>query len=138
MHVTNSLINTLREADDLQRFVHSYAQERRIGHQLQGLQHTSAAQEALKHYIREMTLLGIDITTIIDIERKVHARHKMESSLRAIWSDHLPYEIIAVDCGLQANDWHLWLSNPRDEWAGEFWDMIDYPERAIPGAWAED
>lgn len=43
--------------------------------------------------------------------------------------------IIGFTYGSSSSDWHIWVSNPLDEWAGEFWEMIEHPERAIPVSW---
>jgi hypothetical protein len=39
--------------------------------------------------------------------------------------------------GAQPVDWFLWYKQPGDCFAGIFWDMIDHPERAVPGTWIE-
>lgn len=140
MHMTNSLINTLPEADPLRLFIHCYVGQKvrhSCSRRWRDEKHMNAAQEGLNLYISEMMLLGINMATVIDIERKVLARQEEESVTRGIWNDGKPYKIIAIDYGPKADDWYLWLSNPLDEWAGEFWDMVDHPERAVPGAWIE-
>ena len=96
-------------------------------------------QEGLNCYISELMLLGINMATIIDVERKVAAMHVEKGILRrGIWYRDQWCRVMAITYGPKADDWRIWLSNPRDEWAGEFWDMIDHPERAMPGAWEED
>lgn len=40
--------------------------------------------------------------------------------------------------GEHPKDWHFWWSHPGDSFAGDFWDMIDHPERTMPGAWTDD
>jgi hypothetical protein len=141
MHMTNSLMDTLPEVDPLRLFVHRYAAEKLTGRKWRRWRverYINAAQEGLNHYISELMLLGIDMATVIDIERKVIARYEEESFPRRIYWLGERYKIIAIDYGLGADDSYLWLSNPLDEWTGEFWDMIDHPERAIPGAWKEE
>jgi hypothetical protein len=32
-------------------------------------------------------------------------------------------------------DWQFWVTEVLDESFAEFWDMVDHPERAMPGAW---
>lgn len=143
MHMTNNLVNVLPIVDYLRTFVSYYVyscfDERKQGRWTVE-RFVNAAQEGLKHYISELVLSGIDMATVIDIERKVLARRGEESAPRKIFNYGLYrwYKFIAINYGPKVDDWYLWLSNPLDEWAGEFWDMIDHPERTIPGAWEED
>lgn len=95
----------------------------------------------VRDYVSELMRLGIDMPTIIDIERQVAARCEFREfmvpfSIKDPYgTDWMRSRIIAVTYGPQVEDWDVWFSNPFDEWAGEFWDMIDHPERAMPGAW---
>ena len=50
----------------------------------------------------------------------------------------MKFRVIGFDYGPCVDEWRLWVSNPLDEWAADFWDMIDHPERAIPGAWDDE
>ena len=144
MHTTNCLINELPEVDSLQVFVHRYAGAAQT--RLEGFnppfwrveRYVNAARKGLNLYISELMILGIDMATVIDVEKKVLARLEEKRTLRGISLPGIQFKVIAIDYGLKADDWCLWLSNPLDEWAGEFWDMIDHPERAIPGAWHQD
>lgn len=141
IHMTNSLINTLPEVDFLCFFIYYFARAKRRELEYRRWrvkEFMNGAQEGLNHYVSELMLLGINMATIIDVERKVLARHGKKNYPRRLYHNGEPYKIIAIDYGLKADDWYLWLSNPLDEWAGEFWDMIDHPERAIPGAWIGD
>jgi hypothetical protein len=51
---------------------------------------------------------------------------------------HQSWRIIGFSYGARPNDWKLWVSESTDEFAGQFWDMIDHPERKIPGAWNDE
>lgn len=103
-------------------------------------------QEGLKCYITEMLLLGIDMVSLVEFESK-HlqdqrlAPGRVESPVHIIYDPVLgkrepvsKFRVIGFDYGPCVDEWRLWVSNPPDEWATDFWDMIDHPERAIPGA----
>lgn len=99
-------------------------------------------QDGFKLYVSELLWQGIDMTILIEAE--VEAFQKRLRELRHPFSIHtvdeveLETTIYGFDYGPSVEDWHLWLSNPLDEWAGEFWDMIEHPESAMPGAWNEE
>lgn len=40
--------------------------------------------------------------------------------------------------GPQVSDWQFWFIEQADPSFHEFWNMVEFPERGIPGAWNED
>ncbi|KAI0444950.1 hypothetical protein F4803DRAFT_208952 [Xylaria telfairii] len=48
------------------------------------------------------------------------------------------FRLISFDYGPSPEDWVVYLSEPTDLFAGEFWRMIDNPQRNIPGSWVGD
>lgn len=42
-----------------------------------------------------------------------------------------------TSCGADPHHWKLWPRHPGDYFAGIFWDMVEHPERALPGSWLE-
>ncbi|RFU26959.1 hypothetical protein B7463_g9381, partial [Scytalidium lignicola] len=51
--------------------------------------------------------------------------------------DYLPWRIINFKFGPSPSDWKVWTTNPVDEFAGEFWNLIERPEERMPGSWIE-
>ncbi|KAK5120303.1 hypothetical protein LTR85_006509 [Meristemomyces frigidus] len=53
------------------------------------------------------------------------------------WSEAAEFDelIIGLKSGPKPEDWGVWQRHPGDEYAGMFWDLLDHPERAMPGAW---
>ncbi|KAJ5787284.1 hypothetical protein N7457_002274 [Penicillium paradoxum] len=51
--------------------------------------------------------------------------------------DRLAKRIIGFTYGPSPEDWHLWVSEPTDRFAGEFWSLIERPVEVMPGTWPE-
>jgi hypothetical protein len=43
----------------------------------------------------------------------------------------------SLEYGPDPEDWKVWVSNPMDEMAGEFWEMIEKKEEVMPGTWID-
>lgn len=52
-------------------------------------------------------------------------------------SGHFVIRLIGFSYGPIPEDWSLWLSEPSDEFVGDFWVMIDR-RLEMPGGWSED
>ncbi|KAI0481799.1 hypothetical protein F4859DRAFT_529542 [Xylaria cf. heliscus] len=49
-----------------------------------------------------------------------------------------PFRLIGFTYGPNPEDWVIYLSEPTDLFAGEFWGMISNPQLNIPGSWVDD
>lgn len=45
--------------------------------------------------------------------------------------------LIGITYGPQPADWKFWFSEPSDEYAGDFWYLVEPFEGSIPGAWID-
>ncbi|KAH9836413.1 hypothetical protein Tdes44962_MAKER08483 [Teratosphaeria destructans] len=72
----------------------------------------------------------------VDLEQYgIHERAGVESWMR----DYRRGEVIGgLARGPNVSDWSFWYEHPGDEHCGLFGEMIEHPERAIPGAWQGD
>jgi hypothetical protein len=114
--------------------------------------------EAFRCYVREMLLLGMSSASLLEDLRRMLLNR---SNLEIVFPWDFAYEwdsayewnpayewksayeewirrVVGFTSGPNPDDWSVYLSNPLDEHAGEFWDMIEHPERAMPGAWNDD
>jgi len=46
--------------------------------------------------------------------------------------------IIGFKFGPHIQDWEIWWNEPTDEFAGEFWKLVEDPPCHVPGQWYED
>ncbi|RYC63520.1 hypothetical protein CHU98_g2657, partial [Xylaria longipes] len=49
-----------------------------------------------------------------------------------------PFRLIGFTYGPNPEDWAIYLSEPTDLFAGEFFGMINNPQRNIPGYWGDN
>jgi hypothetical protein len=45
--------------------------------------------------------------------------------------------LLSFNYGPYPEDWRIWENEPTDEFAGDFWLMIDRKEEVMPGTWIE-
>ena len=91
---------------------------------------------------------GIDLTDYGRTEKQLRWEGRTASQRKfSGWRRRIPHLYhfywlgknitISFKYGPKPSDWQFWLIEQMDESFAEFWDMVDHPERAIPGAWDE-
>lgn len=74
----------------------------------------------------------------VDLQRYGEAEHEHWRQNPLGSEQYLGFEqCFGFMYGSKPSDWHLWLRHPGDVFAGLFWDMVEHPERAVPGSWNE-
>jgi hypothetical protein len=98
----------------------------------------SACNTALRIWLTDLKSVGVDLEDFGRAEKDLY-------NSRAIGKDYHVcswvggnHRLINFTYGTSPHDWHLWISEKSDLFAGEFWDMIQREEEVMPGAWPDD
>ncbi|KAK8064206.1 hypothetical protein PG996_008858 [Apiospora saccharicola] len=93
-----------------------------------------------RQYLAILHRCGVDIG---EYGRFVEAKLKTQRShFLSIFSYRerykVPVEVKGVRTGATPNDWEIWFGERTDEYAGEFWHLVDPAPLYVPGAWVEE
>jgi hypothetical protein len=107
---------------------------------------------ALLAWLEVLKNFGVDLEAYGRKEASILSREDIEWSGREIFlyrrdaynaynAYYHPYglylRLIGFEFGPNPEDWKFWFSDPTDQLVGDFWDMVEHPERSMPGAWDE-
>lgn len=95
-------------------------------------------QANLRDWVTTLYEAGVPLTRYGKREAKLFSKH-WRTSQGVLWrfcSQHI--NVYQIAYGAKPSDWHLWEAHPGDCFAGIFWDMLEHPKRALPGAWVEE
>lgn len=84
--------------------------------------------------LHDANRIGKTVELYIGIDRGGETHFESEGEWR-------PWRFISFTYGPSLADWQAWGSNPRDEFAGEFWRKVEPVERIeerMPGSWIDD
>ncbi|KAF8859458.1 hypothetical protein BDZ45DRAFT_801586 [Acephala macrosclerotiorum] len=86
---------------------------------------------------------GIDLEEYGLKEKQMQRNFRIRKNL-SLWKEvsrvgkedyRIEIRFIGFDYGPEPADWRFWFTEELEPWFLEFWDMLDHPERAMPGAW---
>ncbi|KAK4548262.1 hypothetical protein LTR36_010132 [Oleoguttula mirabilis] len=91
---------------------------------------------ALQQWVSILQQAGVDLLEY----GALAAKHKSDYWDSTPYYRHGPEapSILGLSNGPHPGDWHFWWQHHGDGYASEFWDMVDHPERTIPGAWDDE
>jgi hypothetical protein len=89
---------------------------------------------------------GVDLIEYGRRESRLHRKHHVKKQ----WDDFdedlnsstcgkrvFTLRLISFTYGLSPEDWQFWFTEAMDISFLEFWQMVEHPERGMPGAWNE-
>ncbi|KAK5163363.1 uncharacterized protein LTR77_010736 [Saxophila tyrrhenica] len=97
---------------------------------LMGVREAARVNHDIQQWVSCLAQGGMSLCTYGIAE---HA-HRQTLLTQGHW---IPKTFVGLAHGSRPSDWYLWDKHPGDVFAGLFWDMLDHPERAMPGAWED-
>ncbi|KAL3458369.1 hypothetical protein BJX64DRAFT_279957 [Aspergillus heterothallicus] len=104
----------------------------------------------LRNWVSELKAVGVDIEAYGAKENALHksGRSFMEFYLHKgalidilstdeIIEDSLEFRVLDFTYGPEPDDWYIWVTNPLDEFAGEFWELVNRQSEIMPGTWID-
>jgi hypothetical protein len=97
-------------------------------------------------WLEQLRSAGVDLLDYGEKEKQQIWERLEEVNLECpyIWRKRKGQEITEIKLRLRLTtfvygasplDWQFWVTEVLDDSFAEFWDMVDHPERSIPGAW---
>jgi hypothetical protein len=85
-------------------------------------------------WIQFLANANVDLEEYGRMTKDVHiSEYQDNSESRGLYEP--PIKLVGFTYGPNIDDWTFYLTEDEYPWAAEFWDMLDHPERAMPGAW---
>lgn len=93
-------------------------------------------RKTLKKWLDLLVRLGIDLQAYGKEESLLYKRERMALNFDLRLQRRFR-KILGFKYGPRVEDWELWIFEPSDKYAGEFWYLIENPILEIPGAWVD-
>ncbi|TGO43148.1 hypothetical protein BHYA_0003g01020 [Botrytis hyacinthi] len=96
----------------------------------------------LEMWLGFLVNLNVDLNTYGEVESSIYKKKKMAQELDAFRAKLLE-KVLGFKYGPRIEDWDLWVIERTDEYAGDFWTLIENPLQAalanisIPGEWVD-
>jgi len=99
---------------------------------------TQFYDSALKMWLRDLKIVGVDLRDFGEREEELFRSGVSNKDLS--WCRWCPgtTRLIGFTYGSSPDDWHLWISERSDSFAGDFWSLVKRQEEVMPGAWPDD
>lgn len=91
-------------------------------------------------WLEQLQLAGVDLVEYGQKEGEIHNRKRGHKEwLDYDFSDRVwSHRLVSFTYGPDPSDWKFYFTQVMENYFVQFWDMVDHPERALPGAWVED
>ncbi|OJI98001.1 hypothetical protein ASPVEDRAFT_440864 [Aspergillus versicolor CBS 583.65] len=94
---------------------------------------------ALKHAGVDLEAYGADEQALLKdghfsfyLRVRNDLRQKYQSNDKTLWG-----KVLGLEYGPEPEDWHIFITNPVDEYVGEFWESVQRGLEVMPGTWVD-
>ena len=104
-------------------------------------QKRNLARSTMIAWLEQLQTMGIDLLDYGRKEKELHMQEKVAKEYLEFYSpcrEFVLIRLISFTYGPEPADWHFWFTEVMPKIFIQFWDMVDHPERSMPGAWIED
>jgi hypothetical protein len=99
-------------------------------------------------WLEQLAIAGVDLLQYGEREKQQNFERSTEVNNECFYTWQrkdgmeatkitLKVRLISFVYGPSSCDWQFWVTEVLDESHTEFWDMVDHPERGMPGAWSD-
>jgi len=100
---------------------------------------TNALTDITQLYLADLNDSGVDLEQFGRREKQMWHEDMVSKEFKIWCGDYLSeVTIVGFTYGKTPADFKLWISEVSDQFAGEFWHMIENPCERMPGAWIEE
>jgi hypothetical protein len=104
----------------------------------------SECTKSLIIWLKQLKNSGVDLIRYGRDEKDILESSSAEKEFEYFWEAkgnrfyYLYIRWINFTYGPEPEDWTFWFAPVMEDYFTDFWDMVDHPERAMPGAWVEE
>jgi hypothetical protein len=104
----------------------------------------------IQFWASELQLAGVDLAEygakekslhmsgVVDLEVGIYVGLENSGPAYTLGlGEILLFRILSLEFGPTPEEWRLWVSNPVDELAWEFWELVERGEQVMPGTWID-
>jgi hypothetical protein len=105
-----------------------------------------SAEVPIRLFLQQIAGAGVDLIEYGQTESRLHRKHQVKMRWGVfggiLYSPArgkrvFTLRLISFTYGPSPEDWQFWFTEAMDISFLEFWQMVEHPEREMPGAWNE-
>ncbi|KAI1453100.1 hypothetical protein F4805DRAFT_388003 [Annulohypoxylon moriforme] len=90
-------------------------------------------------WLKALKIAGVDLNTYGHREHEIFIDddHYFRAPYMGRYRDPIMLHLVGFKFGSEPEDWEFYWAEPTDEFAGDFWNLIENPPPSIPGSWVD-